>query len=171
MSENNCRKTIKNLLQFAWHGVCFLLVFLELFALVSTSSTAGVDLYKSMMRSFKGVRKKEREEANCKSMMHSHQLKHTHACTSSDSSCTCFDKSSFICRSRVVCNISLFSDEIQTRSLLLHRDVDRESVPNNTLTPADLSKAPLCFLIVFVVSLLTMHASFWNCDCCSGGSC
>jgi hypothetical protein len=39
-------------------------VFLELFALVSTSCTAGVDLYKSMMRSFKGVRKKEREEAN-----------------------------------------------------------------------------------------------------------
>ncbi len=103
--------------------------------------------------------------------MHSHKLKHTHTCTSSDSSCTCFDKSSFICRSRVVCNISLFSDEIQTRSLLLHRDVDREAVPNNTLTPADLSKAPLCFLIVFVVGLLTMHASFWNCDCCSGGYC
>ncbi len=94
------------------------------------------------------------------SVMHSHQLKHTHTRTSSDSSCTCFDKSSFICRSRVVCNISLFSDEVQTRSLLPHRDVHREAIPNNTLTTADLSKAPFCFLIVFVVGLLTMHASF-----------
>jgi hypothetical protein len=71
MRTNICLETIaakqsKNLLQFAWHGICFLLVFLELFALVSTSSTAGVDLYKSIMRSFKGVRKKESEEANCK---------------------------------------------------------------------------------------------------------